>query len=127
LSVLIRFLASCLAFASIHPVNYVEFASVSVLFTLIRSITYLLSDYSVLFSGLILEMYSRYCDPHINNHPAVNKHHITRLHHFLSQYRKQEPINIIDISGISGNNFSNWVSRGQEIVSSSEMTESRIN
>jgi hypothetical protein len=34
------------------------------------SFHYSLFDYSVLFSVMILEMYSRYFDPHINNHPA---------------------------------------------------------
>jgi hypothetical protein len=31
-------------------------------------------NYSVYFEVLILELYSRYFDPHNNNHPAVNKH-----------------------------------------------------
>jgi hypothetical protein len=35
---------------------------------------YSVFDYSVYFSVLILELYSRYFDPHKQNHPAVNKH-----------------------------------------------------
>jgi hypothetical protein len=44
---------------------------------------YSLVDFSVLFSALILETYSRYFDPH-NNIWQVNKHHTTRLWHLLS-------------------------------------------
>jgi hypothetical protein len=57
-------------------------------------IWFALLDYSALFSVLILELYSRYFNPHINNHPASQETSYTRLRHLLSHYRKREPITI---------------------------------
>jgi hypothetical protein len=82
LFVVIHRLVSCFVFTFIHSAwsFWIRFCFCSV------SSDYSLFDYSVLFSVLILEMYSRNFNPHNSNHPAsqVIRHYTTRLHHLMS-------------------------------------------
>jgi hypothetical protein len=55
--------SSVVRFAFFCSISFVQLFSVGLL------------DYSVYFSVLILELYSKYFNPHNNNQPAVNKHH----------------------------------------------------
>jgi hypothetical protein len=82
LFVVIHHLVSCLYSHSFVPLDHFKFASVSVLICSVSS-DYSLFDYSVLFSVLILEMYSRYLIP-TTTIWQVNKHRTTRLHQLLS-------------------------------------------
>ncbi len=72
------------------------------------SFRFLLFDYSVYFSILILELYSRYFDPLNNNHAAVDKHHTADNTIFVlvqearAYYHHRH-------GWISGTNFSIWI------------------
>jgi hypothetical protein len=93
--------------------DHFEFVSVSVLFCSV-SIWLFVIQYSVLFSVLILKMYSKYFNPHNNNHLASQQtwYHKTAPSFVLVKEARAYYCTIIVIRGISGTNFSNWVRRG---------------
>jgi hypothetical protein len=83
LSLVICHLASCFVFTFVQFCSVI-FYSIFCSSYLSVSFDYFLFDNLVLFSVLILEMYSRYFITNNNNPRQVNKHHTTRLRHVLS-------------------------------------------
>jgi hypothetical protein len=75
-SVPVLFIASFYGLTLVRSFSIVRFS------TLFDSVF----NYSVYFSVLILELYSRYLNPYLiyNNHPAVNKHHTVDSTIFVS-------------------------------------------
>ncbi len=68
---------------------------------------------SVIFCSDTGYVFQLFLDPKTTSIQQDNKLQTTRLCHLLSQYRKREPVTVIDISGIYLQ-LGTWVRRGQD-------------